>query len=240
MSAPLLVERAGDITRIKLNRPDKANALSPELIEALLAAVRTSFTDGTRLLVIAGEGRNLSSGFDMSDLESASEGDLLRRAVRIEALLQAVHHAPIATLALAQGRNFGAGADLFAVCGTRIAVPEASFRMPGLRFGLQLGTRRLAQRIGGETARALLAESRTFSGTEALEMQFATHAAPPEAWPALIDKALAAATALPADSLARLHAATVTDSRAQDMADLVASFSEPGIKQRIKDYRERG
>ena len=162
MSSALVVARTGEVTRLTLNRPEKANALSIELIEALIATVRASFTDGTRLLVITGEGRNLCSGFDMSDLESASEGDLLRRAVRIEMLLQEVYHAPIATLAFAHGRNFGAGADLFAVCGTRIASPEASFRMPGLRFGLQLGTRRLAQRIGGEAARMLLAESATF------------------------------------------------------------------------------
>ena len=240
MSSALVVARTGEVTRLTLNRPEKANALSIELIEALIAAVRASFTDGTRLLVITGEGRNLCSGFDMSDLESASEGDLLRRAVRIEMLLKEVYHAPIATLAFTHGRNFGAGADLFAVCGTRIASPEASFRMPGLRFGLQLGTRRLAQRIGGEAARMLLAESATFGAEDALRVRFATGIAPQADWNATVERTLASATALPADSFARLLSATVTDTRAIDMADLVASFSETGIKQRIKDYRERG
>ena len=232
--------RTGDVTRLTINRPEKANALSIELVEALIAAVRTCLHDGTRLLVISGEGRNLCSGFDMTDLDTASEGDLLRRAVRIEILLQTLYHAPIATLAFAHGRNFGAGADLFAVCGTRIAAPEASFRMPGLRFGLQLGTRRLAQRIGEEAARGLLAQSTTFGADEALRLRFATGIAPPSEWNDRVERALVSAVALPADSVARLHAATVTDTRAIDMADLVASFSESGIRQRIRDYRERG
>ena len=240
MTGTLIVRRTGDVTRLALNRPEKANALSIELIETLIAAVRSSFTDGTRLLVISGEGRNLCSGFDMSDLEAVSEGELLRRAVRIETLLQELYHAPIATIAFAHGRNFGAGADLFAVCGTRIAAPEATFRMPGLRFGLQLGTRRLAQRIGEEPARSLLAESATFGAEDAQRLRFATGMAPQADWDGLVDRARISAIALPADSLARLLAATVTDTRAIDMADLVASFSEPGIKQRIKDYRERG
>ncbi len=240
MTAALLVGRTGDVTRLALNRPEKANALSTGLIEALIDEVRSSFTNGTRLLVISGEDRNLCSGFDMSDLESASEGDLLRRAVRIEVLLQLLYHAPIATLAFAHGRNFGAGADLFAVCGTRVASPEASFRMPGLRFGLQLGTRRLAQRIGEEPARMLLAESTIFGAEEALRLRFATGIAPQAEWNAIVERTLASATALPPDSFARLLTATVTDTRAIDMADLVASFSETGIKQRIRDYREHG
>lgn len=84
----------------------------------------------------------------------------------------------------------------------------------------------------------LIAESGTFNGETALALRFTTHSAPPPDWEFLIEGALAAA--LPPDSISRLLAATVTDTRAQDMADLVASFSEPGTKQRMKDYRERG
>ena len=104
--------------------------------------------------------KNFSAGFDFSSTaETATEGELLRRFVRIEQLLQAIWHAPFATMALAHGLNFGAGADLFVACDVRVAAPGTTFRMPGLRFGLQLGTRRLAQRIGNDAARALLADS---------------------------------------------------------------------------------
>ena len=177
----LLVDRDGPVRRLTLNRPAKANALNADLVEALLAEVEAARTDGTRLLVLQGDGRNFCAGFDLTGYEEASEGDLLLRFVRIEQLLQAVYHAPFATLALAHGRNLGAGADLFLACDTRVASPEATFRMPGLRFGLQLGTRRLARRIGGDGARRILAESRIVGAEEALALGFAHRLAPPGA-----------------------------------------------------------
>lgn len=153
MNQELLIEKTGAVLTLTLNRPDKANALNAELVQALAAAVDTAHGDGTRLLVFKGNGRNFCAGFDFSGVEDASAGDLLLRFARIEALLQAVYHAPFATLALAQGKNFGAGVDLVLACGKRVATADAQFRMPGLKFGLQLGTRRLAARIGGDRAR---------------------------------------------------------------------------------------
>jgi enoyl-CoA hydratase len=140
----LLIEKTGAISTLTLNRPDKANALNAGLAGALAGAVQAAHHDGTRLLVLKGNGRHFCAGFDFGGYEDASEGDLLLRFERIELLLQALYHAPFATLALARGRNFGAGVDLVLACGRRVAAPEAQFRMPGLKFGLQLGTRRLA------------------------------------------------------------------------------------------------
>jgi enoyl-CoA hydratase/carnithine racemase len=236
--SPLLTRREGALTRLTLNRPDKANALNAELVDALLAAVAAAHGDGTRLLLLQGEGRNLSAGFDFGGYEEQSEGDLVLRFVRIEQLLQAVYHAPFATLAIAHGKNFGAGADLFAAASVRVAAPDASFRMPGLRFGLQLGTRRLAQRVGGEKARALLADSVSFDAMTARDIGFVTHVAEQKCWDPVVAKELERAMELEADATARLHAATVADSRAADMADLVASAALPGLKARIAAYRK--
>ena len=238
MNSELLIEKTAGIATLTLNRPDKANALNAALVEALAAAVDTAHRDGTRLLVLKGNGRNFCAGFDLGDFENASEGDLLLRFVRIETMLQALYHAPFATLALAQGKNFGAGVDLALSCGTRIAAPDAAFRMPGLKFGLQLGTRRLAARIGGDAARALLAGSKTFGAEEGLRIGFLQHIAAPEAWPGLIERATAEAQQLSPAAAARLHAATVTDTRAADLADLVRSAVEPGLKERIREYRK--
>ena len=98
---PLVVERSGHTTRLTLNRPEQANALDAATVEALLTAVERSFVDGTRMLVIAAAGPHFCGGFDFTGIETQSEGDLLLRFVRIEQLLQAVWHAPIATVALA-------------------------------------------------------------------------------------------------------------------------------------------
>jgi enoyl-CoA hydratase/carnithine racemase len=236
----LTVQRDGVVTRLTLDRPDKANALDDALVEALLGAVAAAEHDGTRLLVLHPGAKNFSAGFDFSATEAATEGELLRRFVRIEQLLQAVWHAPFATMALAHGRNFGAGADLFVACDVRVAAPGTTFRMPGLRFGLQLGTRRLAQRIGNDAARALLADSRTIDADSALALRFVTHVAVPSDWTGLLATERDRAEALTADAAVRLRAATVTDTRASDMADLVASVTVPGLKGRISAYRSGG
>src|SRR4051794_29436361 len=148
MTDELITRQEGDVTFVTLNRPHKANALSASLVEGLLDEVERASSNGTRLFVMGGAGAHFCAGFDFADLANATDGDLALRFLRIEMLLQALYHAPYETLALSHGRVFGAGADLVASCGLRIATPDAEFRMPGPCFGVVLGTRRLASRVG--------------------------------------------------------------------------------------------
>jgi enoyl-CoA hydratase/carnithine racemase len=161
-------------TRITLNRPDKANALDEAMVTALLGALAAVRADGTRLLVLDAAGRHFCAGFDLGDLNECSDGDLLLRFVRIETALQTLYHLPFPTLALAKGRAMGAGADLFAACGRRIAAPRTQFRMPGLAFGILLGTRRLAPGSVREAARRIQNETRSFDAVEAQSLGFVT------------------------------------------------------------------
>jgi enoyl-CoA hydratase len=238
MDNELLRSHDGHVTRLTLNRPHKANALSASLVEALINAIEYAGTDGTRLVILEGSGNHFCAGFDFTGFHDASEGDLVLRFVRIEHLLQQVYHAPFATLVLAHGKIFGAGADLVCVCGTRVAEPATTFRMPGLRFGLVLGTRRLAHRIGADATRDVLATSRTFDAQEALKLGFVTRLAPQSGWPAVAEAARHAAHALSQPALARLNRQTVADTRAVDMAELAHSASVPGLKERIRMFRE--
>lgn len=235
-SAVLETELSGTTLTLTLNRPEKMNALSALLVEALLAQVNAAEAQGVRLLVLRGAGRNFSAGFDMGGYEEQSEGDLVLRFVRIEQLLQAVRHASFETLALAHGRNFGAGVDLIAACGRRIATPDASFRMPGLLFGLVLGSRLFAQRVGRERARRVLQVSQTFDAGEAFEWGFLTDVAAQEHWGPVLGKVQSAAAALPASAAAALFRMTGEDHRDADLAELVRSAAEPGLKARIAAY----
>lgn len=232
----LLAERNGNTLTLTLDRPEKMNALSATLVEALLARVDAASTDGTRLVVLRGAGRNFSAGFDMGAYEEQSEGDLLLRFVRIEQLLQAVRHAPFDTLALAHGKNFGAGVDLIAACARRVATTEATFRMPGLKFGLVLGTRLFAQRVGAERARQVLQVSQTFGAADAHAWGFLTQVAAQDQWPAVVEAAESAATALSTEAAARLFRVTAEDRRDADLAELVRSAAQPGLKSRIAAY----
>lgn len=238
MDNELLRRHDGHLTQLTLNRPHKANALSPSLVEALLNAVEYAYTDGTRLLILDGSGEHFCAGFDFSGFHDATDGDLVLRFIRIEHLLQQVHHAPFTSLALAHGANFGAGADLVCACSKRIATPASRFRLPGLRFGIVLGTRRLVHRIGPDAARDVLATSRTFDADEALRLGFLTQIAAQSEWSGLISAARREASVLTLSAGTRLSEQTVTDTRAADMAALAQSASVPGLKERIRMFRE--
>ena len=233
----LKVERAGARLALTLSRSESANALSPALVEALIDAL-TSARD-VRLCVIRGEGRHFCAGFDLSDLEDLSDGDLLWRVLRIETLLQLVHHAPYPVMALAQGQVVGAGADLFAACWRRVAAPDAKFRMPGWNFELALGTRRLTALIGREAARDLLIDTKVLAAAEAVACGLASEQAAPEAWPALIEAAQRRAEALPPRALRDMLELTTTDSRRADLAAIVETAGRPGLKARILAYRKQ-
>jgi enoyl-CoA hydratase/carnithine racemase len=239
MSDELTRKHEGHVTHLTLNRPQKANALSATLVEALLDAVEYACTDGTRLLILDGGGAHFCAGFDFSDFQESSDGALALRFIRIETLLQQLHHAPFETLVFAHGRNIGAGADLVCCCGIRVAAPGATFRMPGLRFGVVLGTRRLAARVGADRAREILSASRTFDADEAQRVGFVTQLAPQTDWPKIAAAARANCDLLTPAAAAALHRRTVIDSRAEDMAELARSVSAPGLRERIRLFREK-
>jgi enoyl-CoA hydratase/carnithine racemase len=220
----LQIERQKGIMTLTLNRPESANALSPELTETLIETL-TSAKD-VQLAVIRGAGRHFCAGFDLSFL-------------RIEILLQTVHHSPFAVVALAQGQAVGAGADLFAACWRRVAAPGLKLRMPGWNFELALGTRRLTHLIGTDAARDLLIDTRTLSAEECLARGLASDLAAAEQWPALVEDLQQRAGSLSPRALANMLELTAGDTRDADIAAVVRSAARPGLKDRILAYREQ-
>lgn len=236
-ASELIVEQAGPVTRLLLNRPGRGNALSAGLVLALLDALARAAADGTRLLVLEGEGPSFCSGFDLGGLDRQSDGDLALRFLQAEELLQAVHHFPGETLALAHGRVFGAGADLFGACARRIAAPGTTFRFPGVRFGVVLGTRRLGAIVGPQAARRLILDGIEIDADTALANGFASEIAAQAAWPERRSAILAGLGLVAPETREAISRCLRADTRAQDMADLAASVARPGLKQRIETYK---
>jgi enoyl-CoA hydratase len=221
-----------------LSRPEKRNALSDELVKKLIDAVAEAHAHKARALVFRGEGRNFSAGFDFSSVETQTEGDLLLRFVRIEFLLQAIASSPCVTVGLVHGPNFGAGVDLLAACRYRVASADATFRMPGLRFGLVLGTRRFAAIVGTASARQILENSITFGAAQALEMGFLHKILERGDW----SNEVSAATAALDDPVSRaaLYRVLFQAEDNADLAELVRSAARPGLKARITQYLASG
>ena len=233
----LLVNRVGDQATVTLNRPDRANALDRELVESLHGALDDFERASPRFVLLAAEGRNFCAGFDFSGFEAATEAELCWRFVRIEQLLQRIAHAPWPVAALVGGPAYGAGADLAAACADSSAAAEARFRMPGWKFGLALGTRRLIARAGAARAQAFLAAARTVGAEEACELGIVrrVHAAGAEA--AQVAAMREAVASLAVGAARRLAAISIPDTRAADMASLVESLTDGDLKARIRGFR---
>lgn len=232
----LLIERAGPLKRVRLNRPDKRNALSLALATELLQEVQRSHEDGTRLLVLRGEGAGFCAGFDFSAFSACSDGDLLLHFVRIEQMLQAVAHAPFDTLACVHGATIGAGADLALACRHRIGAADTQMLFPGARFGLVLGSRRLAECVGMDAAQQLIGAQERLDATRSHRLGLLQQVAEADQWPALEADLLRHALATPADTRAAVLQATRRDTRAQDLHDLVQSAAHPELRTRLAAY----
>jgi enoyl-CoA hydratase/carnithine racemase len=227
---PLQTRREGGSLTLELARPERGNALGEALVEALIEQLRTALADDTvHTVVLRGQGRHFCTGLDLSDLGHAGDAQWLHRLVRIETLLATVWSAPKRTVAVAQGRTWGAGADLFAACEVRVALPGTTLRFPGARFGIVLGTRRLAARVGEVRARRLVTEGGELDAQQALQCGLADANEEPVLPEPVVHPHTAAA----------IRAATRPGEEAAlaaDLAALVRSAAEPGLAARLAAY----
>ena len=224
------------VLTVTLDRARSRNALALEPVNAFIDALDEAARRGVHSAVIRADGPAFCAGLDLSGIGQRGDADFVLLLVRIETLLQRVYRAPFQTLALAQGAAFGAGADLLAACRRRVAAPDLKITFPGVRFGVLLGTRRLAARVGADAADRILGEGRVLSGEEALQAGLVTDAAPPDAWDAIVDAFVDRGAQRDGHVGARLASMLNPDTDAADMADLVRSASRPGLEQRIAGY----
>ena len=225
----LTIDHQAGVTLLRMQRPERGNALVPMLVEGLISAASEAFANAAvHTLVLQGEGRHFCTGLDLSDLATLSDADLLLRLVRIETLLAMLWHAPIRTVAQAKGRTWGAGADLLVACEQRLVGSDTTLRFPGAQFGLVLGTRRLAERIGADAARALVLEGGELDATQALALGLASR---------ITDTLALALLRTSGDTGRAVRTASRSDLRDADLAALVRSAAVPGLQQRITQYR---
>lgn len=237
MTDPVTTEIVDGAMTVTLARPDKANALSADMSDGVLAAIRRAEEDDVRAVVLRGDGRHFCAGFDFGDFDALTDGDLALRFLQVEEMLQAVFHAAVPVLALVQGRAIGAGADLAAAAMKVVATPEARFQMPGPKFGVILGTRRLAYRVGNVRARQIQIESRPVEAEEGHALGLIDALAFQEDWPAATAEFVRDYAQLDAGTVSSLAEVTRPDTRDADMTALARSVAIPGIKDRIAAFR---
>ncbi len=171
MTDLILVERTTDFTIIKLNRPEKRNALNVALLQQLCAAIKeVEHTPGQRALIITGNGTAFCGGMDLEEAANTEQLDPL--AQLIAKTLTAIYSSPLVTIAAVNGPAVAGGAGIMSACDFVIAANDVKIGYPEIRIGLvaaQVSTL-LVRQVPWRIVRELLLLGEFIDAQRALEI----------------------------------------------------------------------
>ncbi|MGH9043559.1 MAG: enoyl-CoA hydratase/isomerase family protein [Acidimicrobiales bacterium] len=175
----LISEDQQGVRMLRLNRPDKLNALNTELTQALYDALRSADRDGDiRSLVLAGEGRALCAGGDLSEFDQLTVDNWDAVAYRAELTCQlqmTLQRLKKPIVSVAQGVAMGGGAGLAIACDMMVVVKDLQFGYPELKHSIvpAVVMTGLQRHFGRKLAFELISTGRILSGEELFELGIA-------------------------------------------------------------------
>ncbi len=198
----LRLERHNELATITLNRPEKRNAISPEMIEDLFSVLDEVEQGRTRAAILTGEGKAFCAGMDLSVLKAmaskasraavsaeekarqpeSEEAALIEDARRMAQLFRRLYTFPKPLIAAVNGHALAGGCGLATLADFTLAVPEAQFGYTEVRIGFMpaLVTLFLIRQIGEKRARDLLLSGRLVKAEEALDLGLINEIVPRE------------------------------------------------------------
>jgi enoyl-CoA hydratase/carnithine racemase len=174
----LLIDRKNNVVTLSLNRPQKKNSLSPDLVNILLQSLEDlAADDRARAVVLRGSGdRAFCSGYDIRSLPTQISGNVqekLKTLNPVETLFNAVVNFPFPVIAMINGVAFGAGCELAICCDIRIGAQNARMGMPPTKLGIVYpwkGLQRFIQTVGLKSTREMFFTGRTYQGPHLKEL----------------------------------------------------------------------
>lgn len=173
MPETILIEEAAGIRTITLNRPERRNAMTPQMQAELIAAFDDAAScPSTRVLVLTGAGEAFCAGLDLTALQALKHKTSLELSDdghRISRLFRTLYELPLPTIAAVNGHAVAGGSGLATLCDFTIAVTTAKFGYPEVKIGFvpALVSAYLSLQLGEKRARDLLMTGRLFSAAEA-------------------------------------------------------------------------
>jgi enoyl-CoA hydratase len=182
----LLIQAENKICTLTLNRPEKKNSLSLELVELFESTLKKlAANDAVRVVILRGAGdQAFCSGFDIGSLPTQSKSDVdqrLKSLDRVESLLQSLVSFPYPVIAMLNGFAFGLGCELAMCCDIRIAEDDIRMGMPPARLGLVYpwtGLLRFVQCIGLQSTKEMFFTGRTYTGPRIKELGLVDYLVP--------------------------------------------------------------
>jgi enoyl-CoA hydratase len=248
VSELVLVERDGPIAVVLLNRPDALNALSDELMEALVSTlVELDRDEEVRCIVLGGSERVFAAGADIAELAKASPIDLYyqRRVERWDTI--AGLWTPL--VAAVSGYCLGGGCELAMACDLIVASETAQFGQPETGVGVipgAGGTQRLTRAVGKSLAMDVILSGRFLSADEALRAGLVARVVAREAWldeAKGVARAIAAkppvATRLAKEAVDRAFESTLTLGVEYERRLLALAFASEDAKEGLNAFLEK-
>lgn len=240
------------VATLTLERPDKHNALSAQMIADLRqAAALLAIDDTVRVVVLTGSGASFCAGGDLSwmrDQFGADRQTRMKEAHKLAAMLKALNDLPKPLIGKVQGPAFGGGIGMMSVCDTVVAVDTARFGLTEVRLGLIPATISpyVVARMGEARARQVFMSGRLFDTAEARDLglvaRIASAAELEDAVEAEIKPYLAAAPAAVAASKALVLSLgpSITDAVIEDTARRLAeSWETPEGREGVAAFFEK-
>ncbi len=163
------------VATITLNRPDKRNAISFELIDDLLRALDEVAESPAQVLILTGAGKAFCSGMDLENLKALigrSPEQNLKDSQTMVRLFRSLYEFPKVTIAAVNGPAIAGGTGLALLCDFTLAVPDAKFGYTEVRIGFvpAIVSTFLLRQVGEKHARDLLLTGRIIGADEAARM----------------------------------------------------------------------
>jgi methylglutaconyl-CoA hydratase len=171
----ITLHESDGIALLTLNRPDKRNAISYELIGDLQHALEAISSSQSQVLIITGAGKAFCSGMDLDDLKSLigrTEEQSLEDSRIMARLFRSIYDFPKPTIAAVNGPAIAGGTGIATICDFTLATPEAKFGYTEVRIGFvpAIVSNFLLRQVGEKHARDLLLTGRIFDAAEALRL----------------------------------------------------------------------
>lgn len=179
----LIVECKDEVAHLVLNRPEKRNALSWELLEALETSLGQIAEDtAVRAVVISAQGPVFCSGHDLGEMVGCSPEDYQRLFTLCSRVMQKLRQLPQPVIARVQGMATAAGCQLVAACDLAVASETATFATPGVKIGLFCTTPMvpLVRAIPAKPAMEMLLTGKPISAQRALELGLVNRVVKPD------------------------------------------------------------
>jgi methylglutaconyl-CoA hydratase len=239
----LQFETAGEIGTITLNRPDKRNSISPEMIDDLLAALDEAERGPARVIILTGAGKAFCAGMDLEALRglaAQSEAQHMADAERMGKMFYRVYSFPKPLIAAVNGPAIAGGTGLATLVDFTLAVPEAKFGYTEVRIGFlpAVVSVFVLRQTGEKRTRELLLTGKIFDAAEAQRLGLVTQIVAPEK---LMDAARELAETLIASSptsLALTKRLILRWNKAEIERDLAIAIRESAEIRRTADFRE--